>query len=222
MHSSGTRLHQMTETMSELRFNLQQTFQLHFAQALTRRALAHDSQTRQQLQSKLDRLTQPSQIKPDRHAHDNIAAGEDHTVNGRDAMDRGAPAALSGLLEYIASQSSSQRTFSTDDPATSTYPELAALEHFRKIASQLRLQSQVRLTMQPAPADAGPLNSTTLVHRSLVLMRETAPEYLLQFLSYIDTLARMEQLSELVSTASKPAQPSKRPSKRGSNKSKVS
>ena len=44
--------------------------------------------------------------------------------------------------------------------------------------------------------DAGPLNSGSLVHRSLTLMRELSPGYLQQFLSYVDTLSWMEQLSD--------------------------
>ncbi|HDV6357027.1 TPA: DUF2894 domain-containing protein, partial [Burkholderia cenocepacia] len=39
-----------------------------------------------------------------------------------------------------------------------------------------------------------PLNSNSLVHRSLATMRELSPDYLQQFLSYVDALAWLEDL----------------------------
>jgi hypothetical protein len=46
------------------------------------------------------------------------------------------------------------------------------------------------------PGNAGPLNSESLVYRSLSLMRELSPEYLRQFLGYVDALSWIEQLNE--------------------------
>ncbi len=50
------------------------------------------------------------------------------------------------------------------------------------------------LILDHVPANAGPLNSSSLVHRSLALMREVSPGYLRHFLSYVDALAWPGQL----------------------------
>lgn len=77
----------------------------------------------------------------------------------------------------------------------STFPELAALGEFRQLWSAIRAESRLLQSLQPVPGDAGPLNSTGLVHRSIALMRELSPGYLQQFLAYVDDLAWMEQLA---------------------------
>lgn len=81
------------------------------------------------------------------------------------------------------------------DPASSAYPELPALEDFRKIWAGLRAESQLRQTLDYVPRNAGPLNSNALVHRSIELMRELSPGYLRQFLSYVDDLAWIERVT---------------------------
>lgn len=67
----------------------------------------------------------------------------------------------------------------------------------------------------PAP----PLNSNSLVHRSLSTMRELSPAYLQQFLSYVDALACLEDLvgagaqpdkDAARTKAAKPAKPAKK------------
>jgi len=74
------------------------------------------------------------------------------------------------------------------------YPELPMLGEFRQLWSRLRTESQLRQSLQPAPTNAGPLNSSALVHRSIALMRELSPGYLQHFLGYVDALSWMEQM----------------------------
>lgn len=78
----------------------------------------------------------------------------------------------------------------------STYPELPALGEFQKIWSRVRTESQLRQSLEDTPENAGPLNSSALVHRSMALMREISPGYLRHFLSYIDDLSWLERLGE--------------------------
>jgi hypothetical protein len=56
------------------------------------------------------------------------------------------------------------------------------------------------------PKNAGPLNSSSLVHRSLSLMREVSPEYLQHFLGYLDSLAWLE---DTTARPTPPATPSR-------------
>jgi hypothetical protein len=52
----------------------------------------------------------------------------------------------------------------------------------------------LRQSLEHAPENAGPLNSSALVHRSIALMRDMSPGYLQHFVSYVDDLSSLEQL----------------------------
>lgn len=79
-------------------------------------------------------------------------------------------------------------------PPHDAFPEMPALEEFRRIWSNLRARGQLRQSLAETPTDAGPLNSAKLVHRMLTLMRDSSPGYLRHFLSYADTLSCLEQM----------------------------
>ncbi|WP_321857843.1 DUF2894 domain-containing protein [Burkholderia cenocepacia] len=72
-------------------------------------------------------------------------------------------------------------------------PEL--VDYFRAMWSKVRTEQQYRQSLDQVPRNAGPLNSNSLVHRSLATMRELSPDYLQQFLSYVDALAWLEDLA---------------------------
>ncbi|WP_347315717.1 DUF2894 domain-containing protein, partial [Ralstonia pseudosolanacearum] len=74
-------------------------------------------------------------------------------------------------------------------------PELKTLDYFRETWSTVSTERQLRQALDQVPRNAGPLNSSSLVHRSLLLMQELSPAYLRQFLSYVDALSWMEQMS---------------------------
>ncbi|WP_321783236.1 DUF2894 domain-containing protein [Burkholderia pyrrocinia] len=99
----------------------------------------------------------------------------------------GAPVrgALGGLLERLARDAQADRR--------GLDPEL--VDYFRTMWSKVRTEQQYRQSLDQVPRNAGPLNSNSLVHRSLSTMRELSPEYLQQFLSYVDALAWLEDLA---------------------------
>jgi len=74
-------------------------------------------------------------------------------------------------------------------------PDLPLLDYFRETWSRVSIDKQLRQSLEQVPDNAGPLNSNTLVHRSLALMRALSPGYLQQFLSYVEALSWMEQLA---------------------------
>ena len=86
-------------------------------------------------------------------------------------------------------------------------PEMGMLADVRKLWSSVHTSSQVRRSLQSSPENAGPLNSSSLVHRSLTLMREVSPGYLQQFMSYVDALSWLEQLNDHGVLAAKGATP---------------
>ncbi|MFC3549891.1 DUF2894 domain-containing protein [Lysobacter cavernae] len=103
------------------------------------------------------------------------------------------------LVDRLARQAATRDgAFAAERTASGTaFPEMAALDEFRKIWSRIRTESQLQQqSLEQIPEDAGPLNSARLVHRSLTLMRDLAPGYLQQFLSYVDTLALLEQMTD--------------------------
>ncbi|MGW8341761.1 hypothetical protein Xkhy_15420 [Xanthomonas axonopodis pv. khayae] len=135
------------------------------------------------------------------------------------------PSALGTLTAQMAGHAAlmevdSRKTASAD---AMLFPELSALDDFRRTWTTVRTASQVRQSLQDAPKDAGPLNSSVLVHRCITLMRERSPGYLQHFLGYVDALSWLEQLhtgGALANEEAAPATPgrkrSKSPSKRRS------
>lgn len=79
------------------------------------------------------------------------------------------------------------------------------LDDLRKIWTRVRTESQLRESLDHVPQNAGPLNSSSLVHRSLSLMRELSPGYLQHFLSYVDALSWLDQLASADAPAHKEA-----------------
>ena len=71
--------------------------------------------------------------------------------------------------------------------------ELKSVGRFRATWSRLAVDRQLRHALAQAPDNAGPLNSEHLVLRSLGLMRETSPDYLASFMSWVDALFWLEQ-----------------------------
>ena len=53
----------------------------------------------------------------------------------------------------------------------------------------------MRQSLEQVPSNAGPLNSSALVHRAVTLMRELSPGYLQHFLGYVDDLTSLEQMN---------------------------
>ncbi|MGB3289729.1 MAG: DUF2894 domain-containing protein [Burkholderiaceae bacterium] len=107
--------------------------------------------------------------------------------------------ALAGLAAYIASSKPQGGVLLEMPDATGqglANAEPATIDYFRNVWSRVGTKRMLRQSKARVPDNAGPLNSTNLVHRSLALMGERSPEYLHRFLSYLDALSWLEQLSE--------------------------
>ncbi|WP_394538458.1 DUF2894 domain-containing protein [Lysobacter enzymogenes] len=116
-----------------------------------------------------------------------------------------APApTLAELTQRLEALVATREAASGDAPRAA-FPQLAALDEFRMRFSRLRMDRQLRESLEPSSTDAGPLNSGRLVHRALSTMQALAPEYLQQFMAYVDALAWMERLGGGVAEADEPA-----------------
>lgn len=72
--------------------------------------------------------------------------------------------------------------------------EHTAFEDIRQAYAEVRTRTQLRQALASAPADAGPLNSVSLVHRALARMHALSPEYLQHFLTYVDAVSALQPL----------------------------
>ncbi|MBR7995063.1 DUF2894 domain-containing protein [Burkholderia cenocepacia] len=153
----------------------------HRIDALERRAAALDGAARALLDARLATLIDGFAKRVARDDGDAEVTRE--TVQAA----TGAPArgALAALVEGLERDAQADRR--------GLDPEL--VDYFRTMWSKVRTEQQYRQSLDQVPRNAGPLNSNSLVHRSLATMRELSPEYLQQFLSYVDALAWLEDLA---------------------------
>jgi len=148
----------------------------------------------------------------DRAADMDEATGE-HPAGPVDQGANTAAVAPAGRpLEALAAHLAMQHAAEGDSAVSQTlaqqraaYPELPAIDYFREAWASVSTNKQLRQSQAHVPDNAGPLNSSHLVHRSLSLMRSLSPGYVRQFLSYVDALSWMDQLNQAGTTPAKDA-----------------
>ena len=145
----------------------------HLIDALDKRAAAYDGEARRMLDARVALLLDLYRSDIERAVSQRAAIQND---------DERGP--LATLVEDIAKSSSAY---------TTSHAEL--LEYFRAVWSKVSAEKQLRDSLAQVPRNAGPLNSSSLVHRSLSLMREVSPGYLQQFLAYADALSWIEAMN---------------------------
>ena len=178
--------------------------------ALEQRACRHDGEVRRILDARLATLRQAW----------GRTAGEACGGANDGAAAAGPCAPSRGPLGALVEQLTSAAAARGEAPATvemaaavSVFSAPLALDAVQKIWSGVRSESQLRQSLAQVPANAGPLNSGALVHRSLALMHALSPGYLRQFLAYVDDLSWLEQLgggSLAAQDTPRPAGPRKR------------
>ena len=112
---------------------------------------------------------------------------------------QGGQSPLSGLLAHIGRHAPEGAAGNSGHgghgggAAFPAPPELKSLSYFRSTWSRLSLDRQLSDAFAQAPENAGPLNSHHLVLQALGQMRDISPEYLRQFMSYVDALLWLDQ-----------------------------
>lgn len=89
---------------------------------------------------------------------------------------------------------------STDD----AFEDLDVLEYFRETWSKLSTNGNLRQSLAQVPENAGPLNSSHLMHRALSLMHDVSPDYLRHFLRHADALSWLEDMETTGVLGNKP------------------
>lgn len=162
-----------------------------FMDAMERRAAARRGSVRDMLDRRLSQLLKAYADDLERGAS---TADVYHAATSSErARARGA---LAELVDYMASRAPGGDGAGLAENAArlSSFPEPEPLQYFRELWSRVSIDTHLRLSLEQVPENAGPLNSNSLIHRSLALMHELSPAYLQQFLSYVDGLSRLEQM----------------------------
>lgn len=103
------------------------------------------------------------------------------------APSRRAPPTPLGLLHQHIAQASGH--------GAALRPDLRSAQAFRETWARICAEDEVVQAVQRGPENPGPLNSHTLVLRSLRLMSELSPDYLRRFMAHADTLLWLEEAS---------------------------
>ncbi|KUY86618.1 hypothetical protein WS50_24900 [Burkholderia territorii] len=202
MTGDATRVRATLDAWREQGADRLDPVRFHRLDALEKRAAALDGDARALLDARLQTLLE---------GFAQIVSRAGETAAASETVQANAPvrSLLGGLVEQLARDAQADRR--------GIDPEL--IDYFRTTWSKVRTEQQYRQSLDQVPRNAGPLNSNSLVHRSLATMRELSPEYLQQFLSYVDALAWLEDLAggggqpekeAPRAKAAKPAKPAKK------------
>ncbi|WP_017232114.1 DUF2894 domain-containing protein [Pandoraea sp. B-6] len=85
------------------------------------------------------------------------------------------------------------------------FDDLDVLEYFRETWSKVSTDGNLRQSLAQVPENAGPFNSSHLVHRALSLMHDISPDYLRHFLRHADALSWLEDMETTGVLGNKPA-----------------
>lgn len=162
--------------------------------ALDRRASTHAGATRRVLDARIDALLAAYAAGIER-ATSIVQDAQTHADESAENKARKSPTSHGSLAAQIGNANHLARSG----------PPAELLDYFREVWSKLSADQQVQQSLDQVPKNAGPLNSSSLVHRALLLMRELSPGYLRQFLAYADALSWLEDLSAATAPAPKEA-----------------
>ena len=124
---------------------------------------------------------------------------------------------LAQLNQYLRGASQDAGAASASGVPDGDASELRSLRVFRASWSRIAAVDRIEAAVTRGPENAGPLNSHSLVLRSLALMRGVSPDYLRRFLSQVETLmwledaARRQQEPVAGSKAKPKAKPRRKP-----------
>lgn len=188
---------------------------LHYLEALAKRALQHHGSVKRVLDARLAQALATFQERFDAaqaDASNTIARCLAHSPHAaKELQQRFASGDFKSVQSLVAALGTGERRdglralvrqleqATTDNPEprlagnAGARSELKTLREFRNTWSKLSADKQVAQALGQAPMNAGPINSHSLVLRSLALMRTISPDYLNRFMTYADTLLCLDQ-----------------------------
>jgi hypothetical protein len=159
--------------------------QFHYVEALAQRTQVQQGRVRRILDAKLElalaALAQRLELAP---RHDAAHGAKQPSAELRDS--------LAGLTRDLAQH---KPVDAHVEWTVGAPPELKSAQYFRDTWSKISAGKQVTQALEQAPRNAGPINSHRVALASLALMRDISPDYLNRFMSYADSLLRLDQSS---------------------------
>nr|WP_296229105.1 DUF2894 domain-containing protein [Ralstonia sp. UBA689] len=192
MHSEESSTQAVLDRWRERGADRLDPVRFRFIAALHRRAAGQTGEARRILDERLGQLLAAYQDTLEQ------AAPVPDAVGGATPASAPVHSALAALLGDIAGRARADgggHTANASPRRPGGYAAVELLDDFRQTWARVSAEHQLRQSLEQVPTNAGPLNSSNLVHRSLVLMRELSPDYLRQFLSYVDALSWLERMS---------------------------
>lgn len=160
----------------------------HYIDALRQRMQQMDGDARHTLHGRLDALLA---------AYAEVVATATATQGKTPAAAPDGGDTLASLTRLLAEHEKHGGATPPRDAGTpAPLPQMDALADARRIWSDVRTRSQVRQSLEQTAEDAGPLNSSRLVHRAIQTMGDCSPAYREHFLVYLDTLSWLQQLGQ--------------------------
>ena len=169
----------------------------HYVEVLAQRASTHQGSVRRILDEKLDVAVGALRKRME---HAQLAAQTTLAASQPAAHREG----LGDLVRQLAQVAPDKADTRSDACVITPRTELKSVRYFRNTWSRLSAEKQVTQALGQAPKNAGPINSHVVALRSLALMRDTSPDYLNRFMSYVDTLLCLDQSDKGVLPAAKP------------------
>ncbi len=159
----------------------------HYLVALAQRAATQEGRARQLLERKLTDAAAAcaARLAP---APQSVCAAPPHHALVKAAETLGGLARACGQHSLTGSN-----TDAAIPGAAPVRVELKTAQQHRATWSRLSAEKQLSQALEQPPTNPGPINSHMLVLRSVALMRDTSPDYLRRFISYVDTLLLLEQ-----------------------------
>lgn len=161
----------------------------HFLEALTKRADAQPEPVRRVLHARLQiALTDYAQ---------GCQRAQEAMPPSATTMHRPtqALAALRGLNQHLQTLATADGSQSSAEAGTGERVAMKSVRAFQQTWSRIRTQDRLDAALRAGPENAGPLNSHMLMLRSLERMRAISPDYLQRFVSHVDTLLCLDNLS---------------------------
>jgi hypothetical protein len=168
------------------------------AEAMARRAAAHQGETRRLLDRKLARLLAELEQSLQTRASGALSAKPAPPTSPlSDLLAEWSKQALDGA------EPGSRRDTAEGSPSAQPRLELKAVREHRNTWARLGVDQRLRQSLATVPDKAGPLNTQRLVHQALTAMRDASPAYLQRLITQVEALLWLDQASLPLGTAQK-------------------
>lgn len=179
---------------------------LHYIEALAARASTYQGSVRRVLDAKLAAAVAALRASVAQDAQ----AAQGITTLATPTAPETRGETLGDLVRHMAAHALDKPDAHTTAAASApTRTELKSVAYFRNTWSKLSVEKQVAQALEQAPKNAGPINSHMVALRALALMRDTAPDYLNRFTSYVDTLLSLDPAERVPAPAARPPRAAK-------------